>query len=178
LDILEYCKSNVLILREQHYIDIINPEYNILRVAGNILGFKHSEATKVQLSIINTGVSNPLFGKKHTSETRRKISESLRLNITPKIITTETRLKISSRSHGVSVKIFDKSNNFINEFPTITSAAKHFNVDPKTLSMIFKTGKSYDNYIYKFKVKDLRIRVYDSSHNLVIILDSIKKTSL
>jgi len=38
---------------------------------------------------------------------------------------------MSSRSHGINVKVFDKSNNLINEFPTITSGAKHFDVDTK-----------------------------------------------
>jgi group I intron endonuclease len=157
LDILEYCKPDLLIKREQYYIDLLDPEYNILKVAGSVLGFKHSEATKVQMSINNTGVNNPLFGKKHSYETRKKIRESLKLNITPKVMTIETRLKISSRSHGVKVKVFDKSNNLINEFPTIINAAKHLDVDPKKISMIFKTGKSYDNFIYKFEVKDLRV---------------------
>jgi group I intron endonuclease len=29
LEILEYCDKNNLIKREQHYIDILKPEYNI-----------------------------------------------------------------------------------------------------------------------------------------------------
>ena len=29
LDILEYCESDVLITREQYYIDLLKPEYNI-----------------------------------------------------------------------------------------------------------------------------------------------------
>jgi group I intron endonuclease len=34
LDILEYCVPNELIKREQYYIDLIKPEYNILKKAG------------------------------------------------------------------------------------------------------------------------------------------------
>ncbi len=34
-DILEYCPSEKCIVREQHYIDTLDPEYNICRVAGN-----------------------------------------------------------------------------------------------------------------------------------------------
>ena len=29
LEILEYCDSNVVLLREQYYIDLLKPEYNI-----------------------------------------------------------------------------------------------------------------------------------------------------
>ena len=85
---------------------------------------------------------------------------------------------ISSRCQGVSVKVFDKNNNLITEFPTITSAASHFGVDGKTIGMIFKTGKSYDDYTYKFEVRDTRIWIYNSSNKeLIKTLDSIKKTS-
>jgi hypothetical protein len=41
----------------------------------------------------------------------------------PKVVKLETRLKISSRVVGVSVKIFDKSTNLVSIFPSITSAA-------------------------------------------------------
>ena len=45
LEILEYCDSKVLISREQKYLDLLKPEYNILDKAGSSLGFKHSEST-------------------------------------------------------------------------------------------------------------------------------------
>lgn len=32
LDIIEYCEPNVLINREQYYINLLNPEYNILKM--------------------------------------------------------------------------------------------------------------------------------------------------
>lgn len=49
LDILEFCNPDQLIEREQYYIDLINPEYNILRVAGSSLGHRHTEATLAKL---------------------------------------------------------------------------------------------------------------------------------
>ena len=42
LEILEYCKADELLVREQYYLDIIKPEYNILTNAYSLLGFKHS----------------------------------------------------------------------------------------------------------------------------------------
>lgn len=45
LEILEYCSPENTILREQYYIDLLKPEYNILKTAGSLLGFKHSEET-------------------------------------------------------------------------------------------------------------------------------------
>jgi len=51
IEILEYCDPSIVISREQHYIDILNPEYNILSLAGSRLGFKHSEETKAKFSL-------------------------------------------------------------------------------------------------------------------------------
>ena len=47
LHILEYCSKEDLITREQYYIDLYKPDYNILRLAGSSLGFKQSEEWKV-----------------------------------------------------------------------------------------------------------------------------------
>jgi len=46
LEILEYCQLDVILEREQYYLDLFNPEYNILKIAGSFRGFKHSDATK------------------------------------------------------------------------------------------------------------------------------------
>ena len=58
LDIMEYCELNKLIEREQYYIDILKPEYNLCKIAGSSLGFKHTEKTRLQMSINNIGKNN------------------------------------------------------------------------------------------------------------------------
>jgi group I intron endonuclease len=45
LEIIEYCPISIVLDREQFYIDKLNPEYNILKIAGSNLGYKHSEAS-------------------------------------------------------------------------------------------------------------------------------------
>ena len=45
LEILEYFPILIVLDREQFYIDKLNPEYNILKIAGSNLGYKHSEAS-------------------------------------------------------------------------------------------------------------------------------------
>ena len=45
LEILEYCNPSNVIEREQYYIDLFNPEYNLLPTAGSPLGYKHTEET-------------------------------------------------------------------------------------------------------------------------------------
>jgi hypothetical protein len=39
-EILEYCEPSKVLEREQYYIDLLKPEYNILKTAG--LGNTHS----------------------------------------------------------------------------------------------------------------------------------------
>jgi group I intron endonuclease len=92
----------LVVEREQYYMDSLEPEYNILKVAGSSLGFKHtdeslalmSEATKVEnhplygkthtveslvkIGIIKTGEINPRYGKTHSAETRALMSEALK----------------------------------------------------------------------------------------------------
>ena len=76
LEILEYCDPSVLMEREQYYIDLLKPEYNILKIAGSLLGFKHSDSTRERLSKFYTGrvispevrdkLSNSQKGRVHT----------------------------------------------------------------------------------------------------------------
>lgn len=180
LDILEYCEIYVLIEREQYYIDLFNPEYNICKIAGSTLGFKHSEVTKEKIIISKTGIKHEILFSENLSKARRgkKNKLGIKINATPKTTTVDTRLKISERARGVCVKVFDKNNNFINQFSSMKSAANYYGVDRSTISRIFKTGISYDNYIYKFEAKDTRVWVYNYDYKLVKILDSLKKVYL
>jgi len=76
-EIIEYVENiHNLISREQHYIDTLNPKYNICKVAGNSLGFKHSEENKLKMKSYKhaKGHQNSL-GYKHTKEFKSKITE-------------------------------------------------------------------------------------------------------
>lgn len=55
LHILEYCDESILLKREQYYLDLLKPEYYILKVAGNSLGFQHSDDTKLKISEAHLG---------------------------------------------------------------------------------------------------------------------------
>ena len=54
-EVLEFCGKEVSLEREQFYIDTLNPEINILRVAGSRLGRKVSPETLVRMkSVVRT----------------------------------------------------------------------------------------------------------------------------
>lgn len=42
LEILEYCTKENLLKKEQYYMDIFKPEYNIVEKAGSTIGYKHT----------------------------------------------------------------------------------------------------------------------------------------
>jgi group I intron endonuclease len=50
LEILEYCEPSKCVEREQYYLDLLKPEYNILPTAGSSFGFRHSEESKNKIS--------------------------------------------------------------------------------------------------------------------------------
>lgn len=56
LEILEYCEPDLIIEREQYYINLFKPEYNILKIAGSRLGSKHTEAAKALMSLYKPSI--------------------------------------------------------------------------------------------------------------------------
>lgn len=160
LEILEYTNIETLIAREQYYIDLLKPEYNICKIAKSRLGYKHTEETKLKISNKIKGENNPFYGKEHSYETRNRISESLKDYFT-KLPTkkclekrsTETKLKLSIRCQGVKIQILDKNNKLISSFPTITSGANFLQISNRTLSR--RLNKGYcNNYLYLFEDTD------------------------
>jgi group I intron endonuclease len=71
LEILEYCDPKDCIKREQYYIDLYKPEYNIYKTAGSPYGYKHTEEALVKLR--NRKLSEEaklLISKRMTGENR------------------------------------------------------------------------------------------------------------
>lgn len=156
-------KRNIILEKEQFYLDLMKPSLNICGIAGSPLGMKRDEVFSINLSKSRRG---------------RSINSYLRMNNLTKTITNETKLKISLRCKGISVRILDKNKNLIQEFSTLSDAAKYLGVNHKTLSMIYKTGKSYDDFIYEFSIKDTRIWICDSNQILINVLNNAKETSI
>ena len=81
LEILEYYKADICRVREQYYLDLLKPDYNMLSNTTSRIGYKHSEETldkmsKSQKAIDRSGINNPFFGKKHSKKNTWKISNS------------------------------------------------------------------------------------------------------
>lgn len=122
--ILLYCEPKELIRYEQYFVDKLNPSYNILvECVITRKGTRHSEESKKKISfsqkdmkgILNPmfgvhrfGSLNPMFGKKHSLESKIKISESKIGKPPPnkgKPHSDETKKKMSESG---KIKIFTK----------------------------------------------------------------------
>ena len=136
LEILEYCEPSDVVSREQFYLDLFKPEYNILRIAGSSAGYKHSEETKLAISLKNKGKNHPLFGKKHSEEYKAKMSEALKGENHPMFGKT-------GEKHHSSLKIVvsDLELNTTTTFGSICEAARALNISQSRISMYFKNNQ-------------------------------------
>lgn len=92
--VVEECSRDGLIAREQSWIDscdCVEVGYNLNPVAGNMLGFKHSEETKEAIRVAMVG--------RDTSEETRKLRSELMTGTT---VGDATRAKISETMKKVA----------------------------------------------------------------------------
>ena len=131
LVILEYCDKQILLEREQYYIDLLKPQYNILRTAGSRYGVTLSEKTKLLIGLSSKG-------RIHTKEAKAIMSKLAKLRIKEKASmhgknhTVETRLKISE-AKCLNICIKNIYNEEINIFLGNEKAASYLNVAVSTL---------------------------------------------
>lgn len=105
LEVIEYCDKTDLIEKEQYYIDLLKPKYNILNLAGSSLGFKHKEETRKLISINNTKEKHPFFGKNHNEKSIRLMSINSSKAKPVTVINTKTNEK-SMYNSNVSASKF------------------------------------------------------------------------
>ncbi len=75
-EIIEECKPEQCLEREQYYLDDLQPAYNICKQAANCLGVKRSKATKELISAMRKGAQNPMYGQTHHLEAKKRIGAS------------------------------------------------------------------------------------------------------
>ena len=71
---LERVEPEMLLEREQHYLDTLKPEYNIAPIAGSPLGVRHTNEARANMSAAHAGKRNHNYGKHHSEDTKQKIS--------------------------------------------------------------------------------------------------------
>lgn len=159
-EIVEECEKNkdLLLSKESYYFilyDTVKNGYNCAIKAGSpMFGKKHSEETKKKISKSNKG-------KKRTEEFKQKLSiahkgkilsestkEKIRLGNTGKGMSDYNRKKVSERT-AKPILQYDLDDNFIKEWKTVTEAKKYYKGDiPATLK-----GRQKQSCGFKWKYK-------------------------
>lgn len=156
-EVLEYVENQFLILREQHYIDTLNPQYNICKVAGSKLGYRKPKVLKEKLprkkmtEEHRKNISLGHIGIKHTEITKQKIKESS----LGRKLSKETKDKLSEITSKPTLQ-FTKNDKFIKEWPNATSAANSLKVYPSHISSCCR-DKRKSAYGYKWKYKIMEV---------------------
>lgn len=80
LGIKEFCIQDpqICLKLEQKWIDYYKPKYNIITMAGNSFGYKHSVETINKLKEMFSKESHPKFGSTASDETKKAISEGIK----------------------------------------------------------------------------------------------------
>jgi group I intron endonuclease len=153
LSILEYCKPYKCLEREDYYLKLLNPEYNIsLNPSAPMSGRTHSDESRQKISDAKKGENNPMFGKKHSDETKQKMSDAQQGN-------THGFKKGQSRYEGSgrplqAIEVTDVQTNQTTTYDSIHEAARALNLpNHKTISNYIKNNqqKPYKG-IYSFRL--------------------------
>lgn len=167
LEILEYCDQDSAVEREQYYIDLLNPEYNILKVAGSLFGYKHTPESLEKMREIALNRSDETkaklreaaLGKTHTEETKIKLrnailgikrseetKEKLRIiqsNRTKHPLPPHPPLRGARGIPGFKIEVKDMETGQTSIYDSLRAAAKEFNKSHKSLSYSLDNGKLY-----------------------------------
>lgn len=170
--------KNELRQKELEYINILKPDYNLLKVANNIL--YHSEESKIKIGIKskekfiknpnllniisnnckkiagwNKGLKNYLSDKqrKTISENCKKRWENLTDSQKENFIKSiQEGRKIAIEKYKRPVLQYDLNNNFIKEFESLTEATKAFNKSSSgNLHKVLNNGHKLYGYYWKYK---------------------------
>lgn len=103
--VLEITNKNLLSEREQFYMDLLRPVYNVCKKAHSCLGLKPSDSARIKMHVAQLGNKKNL-GKKRSQETKDKMSAAM----TGKPKSPEHRIKLSlaktGKKTGVSNRAF------------------------------------------------------------------------
>lgn len=97
LEILEYCNNKEdVIKREQYFLDLLKPQYNIVQTAGSTLGYKHTPESLIKMR--NFILSDEIKIKKALST--KNASEARRISVIVENIDTKEILEYTSMTEA------------------------------------------------------------------------------
>jgi len=112
--------------------------YNLLKVAGSLLGFEHSAETLEIMRNTKSSENNPMFGKTHSDETKEKMSIAKSENKN-----ASKMVYVYSFNPDTKEAILDKS------FNSCTEVTEYFNCSTRTISNYLDKNKVYKDKLHK-----------------------------
>lgn len=111
LEILEYCEKENVLAREQYYLDLLQPEYNIQKIAGSPKGYKHTDASREKMR------GKRVYNIEHIDKLRER---ALLLNaarqIKVEVYDTETKVSTMYDSLREASKVLNCRESSINSY--------------------------------------------------------------
>ena len=151
LEILEYCEKDQVIIREQYYMDLLNPDYNILKFAGSSFGYKHSPETidKFKAREFSPETRAKISQKTQTAE---RIEQLKRLHADPdyqqkrleqlKLLNSSPEQKElllkNAMLTALKVEVLDTFTNIKTVYDSISEAARSLEISQSSISKAFK----------------------------------------
>lgn len=151
LEIIEYCDRSDAILREQFYLDLFKPEYNLLKDTGLSLGYVITENTlaKIRDSRLNW-----------TEEQKAKILDYLKIHDSSAEQREKSGLRLTeyNKSKGMSIEILDTTTKEVLSYFSIRQAAEALGCVHGTILLAEKSKKEGISKLIKkrYLVKTIR----------------------
>nr|YP_009261993.1 GIY-YIG endonuclease [Chrysoporthe austroafricana]AMX22068.1 GIY-YIG endonuclease [Chrysoporthe austroafricana] len=155
LEILEYCGKDETIQREQYYMDLLKPVYNILLVAGSPLGRKFPLEVRIQMAKSKLGFT-------HSEETKALMSKIAQNRIFSDI--TRSRLSLARQGKKFSLETLTK----------MSEAKLGIKRSKETIDKI----KAYQSTRVKQPVSGTNLSVTDLNTNETVIYESVRKAAV
>jgi group I intron endonuclease len=159
---LEYCSVNLLDNREQYWLDLLSPEYNILKFEKSSRGFKHSSTSLMKMRGIRPNFKLTDSHKAAIGFAARKENRIY-----------DHRFKdTNSKREGFAVYVYDSLGKLVNTFNSIIRLKKHYGLKlhHKTLYKRISEGVLFNGHRFSFTPLDSTITL----NPLPIISNPIK----
>ena len=126
-------------------LDSIENGYNISSYSGGT--YKRSDETKSKISASLSGEKHYMYGKHHSEEHKKKISEAM----TGKVFTEEHRKNMADSKPKNPVLQFSKDGELIAEYPSLHEAERQTGCYPSSICQCCKGKlKSTGGYIWMY----------------------------
>jgi group I intron endonuclease len=152
-EIIEYCEIHTLaylLEREQYYLDLLKPFYNILKIAGSSKGSKWTEEGKAKLSDgRRKGENSAWLGRKHSDETKLQMTLNNR-KTTAIFCYVKNNLEIT---YGKKPNLNAEELKFYLKFNSMREASKHLDCPISGIQYALTNGTFYKSNYYFSKTE-------------------------